>query len=162
MLSLLRDSKTIWTLFVAAIALTIGFQLATPLAGGALLDVSAALADSEGLLRAMSAEQKRAHIWITVLLDIPFPFAYGGLFAGLCLRHGGKYALGLATPAFFVIPVDLVENTIQVIALLGNESLLGAKEILTPAKYMLVIIAGIIALGSLGFRLCLKAMKKFS
>lgn len=162
MLSLLRDSRTIWALFAATIALTIGFQLATPLAGGTLLDTSSALADSEGILQLMSAEQKRAHLWITALLDVPFPFVYGGLLAGLCLRHGGKYALWLATPAFLVIPVDLIENAIQAIALLGNESLLGAKEVLTPAKYMLVVIAAIVALGSLGFRLCLAAIKKFS
>ena len=162
MLSLLRDSKTIWILLAATVALAIGFQLATPLTGAALLDSSAALEDSQVLLQAMSAEQKRAHLWITVLLDVPFPFAYGGLFLGLCLRHGGKYALWLAAPAFLVIPVDLIENTVQVIALLGNESLLPTKEVLTPTKFTLVYTAAVIALGSLSIRLLLRTTKKFS
>jgi hypothetical protein len=162
MLFFLKQTKTLWLLFLATIALAIGFQLSTPSAGGALLDVSTTLAASEDLLQAMSAPQKRAHLWITVLLDIPFPFAYGGLFLGLCLRYGGRYSLYLAAPAFLVIPVDLIENTVQFIALLGNETLLPAKAYLTPAKFLLVYIAAIVAIGSLSINLGLGVLKKFS
>jgi hypothetical protein len=162
MLFFLQQTKTLWLLFLATIALAIGFQLSTPSAGGALLDVSTTLAASEDLLQAMSAPQKRAHLWITVLLDIPFPFAYGGLFLGLCLRYGGRYSLYLAAPAFLVIPVDLIENTVQFIALLGNETLLPAKAYLTPAKFLLVYIAAIVAIGSLSINLGLGVLKKFS
>jgi hypothetical protein len=162
MLFFLKQTKTLWLLFLATIALAIGFQLSTPFAGGALLDVSTTLAASEDLLQAMSAPQKRAHLWITVLLDVPFPFAYGGLFLGLCLRYGGRYSLYLAAPAFLVIPVDLIENTVQFIALLGNETLLPAKAYLTPAKFLLVYIAAIVAIGSLSINLGLGVLKKFS
>jgi hypothetical protein len=141
-------------------ALAIGFQLTIPLAGGALLDGSSTLAASEELLQAMSAAQKRAHLWITVLLDVPFPFAYGGLFLGLCLRHGGKFALYLAVPAFLVIPVDLLENAVQVIALMGNEAPLPVKVYLTPAKFLLFYSAAIAALGSLSLSLVLFFLKK--
>ncbi|PCI75057.1 MAG: hypothetical protein COB20_13795 [SAR86 cluster bacterium] len=160
MLLLLKQRKTLWVLFLATIALAVGFQLATPLAGGALLDVSTSLAASEDLLQAMSAQQKRAHMWITLLLDVPFPLAYGGLFLGLCLRYGGKFALYLAAPAFLVIPVDLTENAVQFIALLGNETLLPAKTYLTPAKFLLFYSAAIVALGSLSLSLVLSVLRK--
>jgi len=162
MLFFLIQTKTLWVLFLATIALAIGFQLATPLAGGALLDTSTTLGASEDLLQLMSAQQKRAHLWITVLLDVPFPFAYGGLFLGLCLRYGGRYSLYLAAPAFLVIPIDLIENTVQFIALLGNESLLPAKAYLTPAKFLLFYVAALIAMGSLSISLGSGVFRKFS
>jgi len=161
MLIFLKQPRTLWILFLTTIALAIGFQLATPLAGGALLDVSSTLAASEDLLQAMSAQQKRAHLWITLLLDVPFPFAYGGLFLGLCLRYGGRYSLYLAAPAYLVIPVDLIENAVQFIALLGNESLLPAKAYLTPAKFLLFYAAALSAIGSLSISLGLGVLRKF-
>lgn len=162
MLFFLKQSRTLWLLLLATIALAIGFQITTPFAGGALLDVSTTLAASEELLQVMSIQQKRAHLWITVLLDVPFPFAYGGLFLGLCLRHGGRFAFYLAAPAFLVIPVDLIENAVQVIALLGNETLLPAKAYLTPAKFLLFYAAAMVAIGSLSISLGLRAMRKFT
>ena len=62
MLFFLKQTKTLWLLFLATIALAIGFQLATPFAGGALLGVSATLAASEDLLQAMSAQQTGAYV----------------------------------------------------------------------------------------------------
>ena len=103
------------------------FQLATPSVGWALLNVSASLGASEELLLSMSAQQKQGHLWSTVLQDAPFPFAYGGLFLGLYLRHGGRFAVYLAAPAFIVIPVDLIENAVKVVALLRDEALLPAN-----------------------------------
>ena len=134
----------------------VGFQLATPLAGGALLDMVSSTQETQQLLATMTAEQKQAHLWITVLLDVPFPFVYGGLFLGLCWRHAGNYAVWLAIPAFLVIPIDMIENTIQIIALLGNESLLAAKAVLTPTKFLLISVAALIAFGSLCIRLGMK------
>jgi hypothetical protein len=108
----------------------------------------------------MSAQQKRAHLWITLLLDVPFPLAYGGLFLGLCLRYGGRFSFYLAAPAFLVIPVDLLENAVQFIALLGNEVLLPAKAYLTPAKFLLFYVAALIAIGSLSIRFGLGVLRK--
>ncbi|MEX0965146.1 MAG: hypothetical protein WDZ52_14010 [Pseudohongiellaceae bacterium] len=160
MLTSIRQTHTLCLLFAATIALAIGFQIAAPAAGGILLDGIASLAAAQELLQSMSMEQKQAHFWITLLLDMPFPFAYGGLFLGLCLRHGGKYAPGLATPAFLVIPVDLIENAVQLMALAGNEQLLPAKELLTPAKFLLFYLAALIALGSLGIRLMMTVARQ--
>jgi len=158
MLNFLQQVKTLWILFAAIVAFAVGFQLAIPIAGGALLDGITTLAESEELLEQMSVQQKRAHLWITVLLDVPFPFAYGGLFLGLCLRNAGKFAFYLSAPAFFVIPIDLLENMVQFIALLGYETLLPAKAYLSPIKFLLFYAAALIALTSLGLRLGLTAI----
>ena len=92
-----------------------------------MLNDSASLAASEELLQSVSAQQKQRHLWSTVLQDAPFPFAYGGLFLGLYPRHGGRFAVYLAAPAFIVIPVDLIENAVKVVALLRDEALLPAN-----------------------------------
>lgn len=160
MQKLLSKSTTLWLLLAATIALAVGFQLTTAQAGGVLLDGISALQDTQQLLATMTPEQKQAHLWITVLLDVPFPFAYGGLFLGLCLRHAGKYARWLAIPALLVIPVDLLENTVQVIALLGYENLLALKLFLTPLKFLLLYVAALIALSSLCIRLVVGFLKK--
>ena len=149
MLPLLCQPKTLWLLFIATLALTFGFQVSAPAAGGVLLDGISSTAEARELLASMSTGQKQAHIWITALLDIPYPFAYGGLFLGLCLRNGGRFALWLATPALLVIPIDLIENAVQIFTLLGNEEILSTKSILTPAKFLLFYAAAAIALGSL-------------
>jgi len=154
----LKRSKPL--LLLANIELAMGFQLATQFVGGTLLNVSAFLTASEELPQSMSAQQKRAHLWTTILQDVPSPFVYGGLFLGLCLRHGGRFALHLAAPAFLVIPVDLVENAVQVIALLGNEALLPAKAYLTPTKFLLFYAASIVTIGNLSISLGLIVLKK--
>ncbi len=156
MYKLLSQTVVLWALLVLTVALTVGFQLAAPLVGGVLLDEVGPAQEVQQLLATMTAEQKQAHLWITVLLDILYPLAYGGLFLGLCLRHAGKYAFWLAVPAFLVIPIDLIENIVQVITLLGNENLLAAKALLTPSKFMLFYVAALIALGSLCIRLVMK------
>jgi hypothetical protein len=68
----------------------------------------------------------------------------------------------LAAPAFLVIPVDLIENAVQFIALLGAETLLPAKAYLTPAKFLLFTSAAIVALVSLGLSLALGIAKKLA
>ena len=139
-----------------------GFQLATPFVGGALLSVSASLAASEELLQSMSAQQKQRHLWSTVLQDAPFPFAYGGFFLGLYLRHGDRFAVYLAAPAFLVIPVDLIKNAVEVIALLRDEALLPANAYLTPANFLLFYAALIVAISNLNISLSLRVLRKFT
>ncbi len=149
-------------MFLAKIALAIEFQLATPSVGWTLLNVSASLAASEELLQSMSAQQKQRHLWSTVLQDAPFPFAYGGLFLGLYLRHGGRFAVYLAAPAFIVIPVDLIENAVKVITLLRDEALLPANAYLTPTYFLLFYAASIVAIGNLSISLSLRVLRKFT
>jgi|TARA_B110000444_G_scaffold189126_1_gene178610 hypothetical protein len=139
-----------------------GFQLATPFVARALLNVSDSLAASEKLLQSMAAQQKQRHLWSTVLQDAPFPFVYGGLFLGQCLNHEERSALYLAAPAFLVIRIDLIEDAVQVIELLGNEVLLPAKAYLTPAKFLLVYASTIVAISSLSISPGLRVLRKFT
>ena len=95
-------------------------------------------------------KQQQAHFWGTVLNDTAYPLAYGGLFAGLVWRFAGDLRRWLVFPALAVIVVDLVENTTQAMALMGNESLIGLKDVLTPAKFGLFFLAAFCVLVSIG------------
>ena len=44
-------------------------------------------------------------------------------------------AINKRSLALAVIVADLAENTTQAIALAGNESLIGLKDVLTPLKF---------------------------
>lgn len=144
----LIKSSTLWLLTLATVLLVVGFQAWSPLAGGVLLDTLWTLEGSRDLLAALTPTEKQIHIWITLLLDVPFPLVYGGLLAGLALRFGGTYGAYLALPALLAIPVDLMENAIQVLALAGYEGGLHLKALLTPLKFLLVYGAILIAIGS--------------
>lgn len=161
MLQLIQKPKALWILFAATLTLTFGFQLFTPAAGGVLLDSISSLADTRELLATMTPQQKRAHLGITIGLDILYPFAYGGLFAGLCLRFGGHLGMWLACPAFLVLPIDLIENAIQIVALAGDETLLIGKTFLTPTKIFLFILAALLALLCLLLDVSSKVMGQF-
>ncbi len=145
---MLARTGTLWLLLLATVALAAGFILWTPQVGGTILDSVAPANAVHALLERMSPAQKHAHFLMTLLLDMLYPLAYGGLFAGLALRFGGGVGGWLALPALVVIPVDMLENIIQMLALTGNESLLPVKAILTPAKFTLFALAGVIALAT--------------
>jgi hypothetical protein len=84
------------------------------------------------------------------------------LFLELCLRHGGRFVLFLAAPAFLVMPADLVENAVQVVALLENETLLHGKAYLTPTKFLLFYVAAMVEIGSLSISLGLRILRKLT
>ncbi|GHA93906.1 hypothetical protein GCM10009069_16260 [Algimonas arctica] len=149
MLETLRKPWVIIASFVVAIALVFAFQAWIPFVGGDILDQAASVDDQMTVLTAMSEDQKSSHFWMTLLLDYLFPLAYGSFFAGLALKFPNRIGVMLAIPAFLVFGADLVENTIQLMALKGNYSLLGVKAFLTPAKYFLFNVAALIGLMSL-------------
>ncbi len=151
MINILRKARVLWSLFLATVVIFLAFRFWIPQLGGIILDSVATVEDTRRLLSGMSAAQKDSHFMMTLLLDMIFPFAYGGLFAGLALRLNGKIGYWLAIPAFLVIPIDLAENTIQLLALSGHDDWLALKAILTPIKFVLFPLAGILALGSLAF-----------
>ena len=61
------------------------------------------------------------------------------------LRFFGRFGKLAALPAFATIVVDLTENTVQALALSGAANVLDAKSWLTPLKFYLFEIAGVIA-----------------
>ncbi len=148
---LLCKTSTLLLLLATAIVLIFGFVLWTPSVGGTNLDGVGPVLEVQQLLASMSETQKSSHFRMTLWLDMLFPLAYGGFFAGVALRNFEKLGVWLAIPALLVIPIDIAENIIQLIALSGNESLLVAKSILTPAKFALFYIAAVIAFASLMF-----------
>ncbi len=121
----------------------------TPSVGGVILDSLASVEDTSALLFSMSAAQKSSHFWMTLLLDYAFPVAYGAFFAGLALQFRGWVGIILAVPAALVFGADVVENTVQLLALQGFDGLLFAKAYLTPAKFFLFNVAALIAVLSL-------------
>jgi|TARA_B110000090_G_scaffold20367_1_gene20177 hypothetical protein len=54
------------------------------------------------------------------------------------------------------MPADLVENAVQVVALLRDEALLPAKAYLAPTKFLLFYAAAIVEIGSLSISLGLR------
>ncbi len=150
---LITKPVVLWGLFAAAIALYIGLLLWTPLIGGTALDNISSAEEIRSLLAEMSDVQKSSHVMMTLVLDIAFPLAYGFLFAGLILKFSGRLGMWLALPAFVVIPMDIMENIIQLMALIGNETLLPVKELITPLKLGLFILSGLLAIGSIVFNL---------
>ena len=142
-------TSTLTFLFILAVAIVGCFIAFTPVAGGILLDSLRSAPESQQLLASMSDAQKTTHFRITLWLDMIFPLAYGGFFAGLTLKNFKQMGAWLAIPAFLVIPTDICENLIQLLALTGTEDLLQIKAILTPIKFMLFNISATITALSL-------------
>ena len=75
--------------------------------------------------------------------DATFAGHFGRASIGLALSRASYW---LAVPAALAVPVDLMENVIQLMALRGNNSLLFLKEYLTPLKFAVASTGGLIAL----------------
>ena len=152
--------QIISALFIITALLLAGFILCSPLVGGTYLDTVSDADKVNTILSQMSGEEKKMHIIITIVLDMLFPFMYGGLFIALTIKYLGKISAWLSLPAILVIPLDLVENLIQICTLSGRIDLITSKSILTHAKVLLFKIAGIVALIALGFATVPKIIKK--
>ena len=149
MTAFLKRTPVLWTLFVAQLVIGALFGVFAEAAGGTLLDTIRDPQAARDLIAGLTPAQRQAHLWITAGLDTLYPLAYGGFFAGMALRFFGESGKWLSLPAFAVILVDLAENTTQALALTGIADGLGAKAILTPAKFGLFMLAAVIALVAL-------------
>ncbi|MEO1303753.1 MAG: hypothetical protein AAFV37_02165 [Pseudomonadota bacterium] len=153
MLNTLSKTWVLVSLFIATLAIGYSFSFAQDATGGLLLDMLGTGEEAKARLSEMSPDQKTAHFWATVLNDTAYPLAYGGLFIGLIWRFSGQLRQWLILPAVAVIVADLAENTTQALALAGNDSLIGLKDILTPAKFGLFALAAVMVLLSFGLAL---------
>ena len=149
MTDFLKRTPVIWTLFVLQILIGLGFGVFNGAVGGTYLDTITTDTGARALMDGMTAAQRSAHFWVTVLLDTAYPLAYGGFFAGMALRFFGRFGKIAAFPAFATIIVDLTENTVQALALSGAADVLAAKDWLTPLKFLFFMIAAAIALVAL-------------
>ena len=127
-------TSTLWLLFVLTLLMTISFSILSNWLGISFVD---GIADPEQVRQAiqnMTADQQRAHAWITATLDVAYPFAYGLLFAGASSKFFPRKGKYIAPFALFAVPVDLLEGVIQILALTGSADFLNAKAVVTPVK----------------------------
>ena len=140
MLDFLAKTQTLWIAFVTTLLITFAFPVVAGMWGIAFID---ALSDPEEVRQAiasMSAEQKTAHAWITATLDVAYPMAYGALFIGSALCFYKKYGRLIAWPFMILVPTDLLEGVVQVLALTDTADLIDTKALLTPLKTLLFLL----------------------
>lgn len=142
----LTNTKTLWALFWATLALTATFGVIMQVWQFELIDEMSDPAQIRTHVAEFNDAQKTAHIWMTATIDVAYPLAYGSFFMGMALRFFDRFGFWLALPSLLVIPVDLAEGYVQVMFLSGDDSLLHLKTILTPLKLGLFIPGSIIAL----------------
>ena len=146
----LTKSSTLWILAVVQVAIGAGFFFIGDHFEFSLLDEVYSLDVVQAKLEALSSEQKRIHTITTATLDTMYPLAYGGMFVGLAWRFLGPAGSYAAIPGLAVIPIDLTENSVQILALNGVRDVLVYKSWLTPMKFGLFLTAAIIALIAVG------------
>ena len=128
-------------LLLATVVIGFCFELIRQRVGGTLLDAQMTAAAARETLLIMTADQKSAHFWGTVVADTVYPLAYGALFAGTAWRFAGRFRRWAVVPAIAAVGFDFLENTLHALALSGNETLLSLKDVITPAKFTLLLIA---------------------
>jgi len=146
----LTDGRTIVWMGLGFLGLTIAFGIWIQRYDLHIIDEISDPDQIRAVVAAMTPEQRSAHWWMTLVLDYFYPLAYGGFFGGLALRYFGAAGIWAVIPAMIVVPADVIENTIQLFILSGDQSLLWVKAYVTPIKLVTFIIAALIALGALG------------
>lgn len=146
MIQFLTKPRTLWILFGLFVLQTIVFAVIMQIWDFEIIDE---MSDPNAIrhhIDEMSATQRSVHAWMTATLDVAYPLTYGPLFAGLALR---AFKPLFALPAIAVIPTDLSEGFVQVMALTGTVDLVWMKAYLTPLKLGLFFGAMAIALVAL-------------
>ena len=145
MTQFLTRTPTLCALFILQALIFLGFGPFVDGVGGSYLDTVMTGEESRTVIAAMSSGQRWTHFWVTLLVDTAYPFAYGAFFAGMALKFFGRFRVLAALPAFAAVIVDLTENMVQLLALSGAADVLDAKDWLTPLKFGLFGVAGVIA-----------------
>ena len=142
----ITNSKTLWALFAATILITFSFPYAASFWDLSYLDALSGEAEIRSLLASLNSEQRTAHIWITLTLDVAYPLAYGFFFAGTALAFYPDKGKLLAIPAYATIAIDIFEGILQVLLLSDTADTVDLKTIVTPLKFGGFYIAALIAL----------------
>ena len=150
MVQFLTSGRTIVWSGLSFLGLTLAFALWIQVYDLHIIDEVSDPDQIRAIVTAMTPEQRSAHWWMTLVLDYAYPIAYGIFFAGLALRYFGKAGFWLAIPTIICVPADMVENTMQLFILSGNESVLWVKAIATPIKLATFVVGAVIALVGLG------------
>lgn len=141
-------TRTLWLTGTAFALLTLAFAVWIGAGGLLLIDETWRPGEVRALVEAMSPGQRRSHALMTLVLDVPYPFAYGAFLAGSAWRAFGR--TWLALPAVLAVPADLVEGAMQVLLLLtGAEIGYAVKAAATPIKLAAFVAAMVIGLAAL-------------
>lgn len=146
---MLSRASTIWISGLVFLGLTIAFGIVIRIYDLHIIDEISDPDAVRAVIASMTPEQRTAHFYMTLILDMPYPLAYGVFYAGLALRFFGRAGVWLALPAFICIPADLIENTVQLLVLAGQENWLWLKALMTPLKLATFIPASLIAVVAL-------------
>jgi len=136
----LTDNKTLWVVFVASLLITFLFPVLAAQTGLVFLDGLSDPADARSLISSWTDEQRGLHALITATLDVLYPLVYGAWFAGSALCFYSRAGVWLAWLFAVLVGVDLLEGVVQVLALLDIADVLAAKQVLTPAKFLLFFV----------------------
>lgn len=142
----LQQTRMLWFLFVSTILVTGMFAVLMDYYQMQFIDSMSEPDVVRATIAGFSPEQVTVHIWVTAVLDVIYPLVYGALFIGVALRFFPKAGVWIALPGLIVIPVDLAEGVVQVLALTDSVDLIDLKAILTPLKTNLFIVALLIAI----------------
>ena len=139
----LSNTRTLWLSFGVTIALLIAIRVAAQIWNLTLLDEICDPSKARIAISSMSPDQNITHAWITATLDVAFPIAYGALFIGSGFKFYGKWGWLVALPVFVLVPTDLIEGVVQVLALTNVADWLEAKAFLTPLKFALSLLGAL-------------------
>ena len=143
MIKILQSTKTLWFLFALLVLETLGFLVIMHVWDFHIIDEMSDPGKIIQYIEKMSETQRYVHAVTTATLDVVYPLTYGALFAGLALK---AYWPILSVPSILVVPVDLIEGGVQILALNGHMELLWLKAYVTPLKLALSVGAAVIAL----------------
>ena len=151
LLERLAATRALWVSGLATLVLTLLFGAWIGLHDLHIIDEIWREAAIREVVDGMSAAQRRAHVHMTLGLDIAYPFAYGSFLSGLAWRAWGR--AWLAVPALATIPFDLAEGAAQVALLSGHAEGAGewgyaVKGVATPLKlggFGLAVLLGLAA-----------------
>lgn len=119
-----------------------GFYFVMQAIDGPLLDMIASGEHAIVRLNEMDSEQRRAHFYGTVTLDVLYPIAYCGLLIGLLSRFAWSWRWLIILVPIIGALADYAENAVQAMALSGYDtSILLAKDIVTPLKYGALLLS---------------------
>ena len=143
MIKFLTQAKILWILFALLVLETLGFVAIMLTWDFHVIDEMSDPSKIKTHIQRMSETQRYVHTVMTATLDVAYPFTYGALLAGLALK---VFRPIFTAPSIMVIPVDLSEGVVQVLALRGHMEFLWLKAYLTPLKLSLFVSAAMIAI----------------
>lgn len=113
---------------------------------GNMLDLLSSQQSALEALAKLSDQQRSIHIFGTLIADTIYPLAYGGFLAGVAAKLSGSYSRLAVWPAFLTVAADFAENAMHVISLMGQPTVLIAKDVLTPTKFVLFQISAVLVI----------------